>query len=136
MTTAADILCARATPIEPEIERHGINLKRCGSELVGPCPRCGGRDRFAINVRKQAFNCRGCRRGGGAIALVQFLDGCTFADAIKRLSGKWPDKLDKYLNTYAKGTWDDAYERFKNEYGEIIDWTLLASQYLEKEKGV
>jgi hypothetical protein len=42
---------ARAVPIERELERRGIHLSgkidRCS-----PCPRCGGDDRFSINVKK------------------------------------------------------------------------------------
>ena len=42
--------------------RHGTNLKRKGSELVGPCPVCGGRDRF--HVRDDGvFDCRQCDSG-------------------------------------------------------------------------
>jgi hypothetical protein len=52
---------ARAAPIEGEIERRGIKM-RCGIERCGPCPKCGGDDRFSINVAKQLFNCRGCGR--------------------------------------------------------------------------
>lgn len=77
---------ARATRIEDEIERRGIKLvgrvDRCG-----PCPQCGGTDRFAINVRKQCFNCRGCGASGDVIALAMFLDGCGFAEAVTRLAG-------------------------------------------------
>jgi hypothetical protein len=35
---------ARSVPIETEIERRGIKLKRSGQELIGPCPRCGGNE--------------------------------------------------------------------------------------------
>jgi hypothetical protein len=61
---------ASAVRIEDETERRGIKLigqiDRCG-----PCPLCGGRDRFSINIRKQVFNCRGCGARGTVIALVQ-----------------------------------------------------------------
>jgi CHC2 zinc finger len=53
-----------------------INLARKGSERVGPCPKCGGTDRFSINTKKQVFNCRQCQTGGDVIKLVRFLDGC------------------------------------------------------------
>jgi hypothetical protein len=78
---------ARAIRIEDEIKRHGIKLKRAGQELIGPCPRCGGKDRFSINIRKQLFNCRGCETGGDVIALVQFLHRCDFTTAIGILTG-------------------------------------------------
>jgi len=46
------VQCARAVPIEQKIERRGIKLRREGPERVGPCPKCGGEDRFAINTKK------------------------------------------------------------------------------------
>jgi hypothetical protein len=42
---------ARHSSIEAEIARRGIVLRRVGAELVGPCPRCGGTDRFSVNPR-------------------------------------------------------------------------------------
>ena len=80
---------ARAARIEDELARHNIKLRRSGAELVGPCPVCGeGDDRFAVNVKKQAWNCRHCEIGGDVIALVQHLDGVDFLQAIETLTGK------------------------------------------------
>jgi putative DNA primase/helicase len=90
MIAASDIVSARAVPIEAEIERRSIKLRRQGSELVGPCPRCGGVDRFSVSVRKQKFNCRVCGVGGGVIRLVQHLDRCEFKRAIATLAGGGP----------------------------------------------
>ncbi len=39
------------------------NLKRVGQEWQGPCPNCGGRDRFHLRTRGDGFalfGCRGC----------------------------------------------------------------------------
>jgi hypothetical protein len=78
---------ANAVRIEAETERRGIKLAgkidRCG-----PCPSCGGVDRFSINIRKQVFLCRGCDARGDVISLVQFLDGCDFRGAVERLAGE------------------------------------------------
>jgi hypothetical protein len=78
---------ASAVRIEDEIERRGIKLvgrvDRCG-----PCPQCGGKDRFSINIRKQVFLCRGCDAKGDVIALVRFLDGCGFLEALEYLTGE------------------------------------------------
>jgi hypothetical protein len=87
MIGASLIERARAVPIEGELVRRNIKL-RGGVERWGPCPRCGGVDRFSINRRKQVFNCRGCRQGGDIIALVQHLDGCSFGGAIELLTGE------------------------------------------------
>ena len=76
--------------IEDEIERRGIHLKRAGRELIGPCPRCGGTDRFAVNINRQLWNCRGCGIGGDAIDLVQHLDECEFLVAVQTLTGEPP----------------------------------------------
>jgi hypothetical protein len=74
--------------IEDVAAQRGIKLRRSGQERIGPCPRCGGTDRFSISVRKQVFNCRVCGGRGDVIALVMFLDGCTFAEARATLSGE------------------------------------------------
>ena len=38
----------------------GLNLKRNGSQLEGPCPLCGGKDRFHVNTDADAL--AGCRK--------------------------------------------------------------------------
>jgi hypothetical protein len=91
MTTAYDnwLAKARAVPIEREIERRGIKLNG-GIERAGPCPVCGGTDRFSINTAKQVFNCRGCGVGGDVIKLVEHLDGVGFIPACTTLTGEPP----------------------------------------------
>jgi CHC2 zinc finger len=81
---------ARAVPIEREIERRGFKLRRAGAEHIGPCPKCGGDDRFAINTKKQIFNCRGCGAAGDVIELVEHLDGVDFNTACTTLAGPPP----------------------------------------------
>jgi hypothetical protein len=79
---------AKAVRIEDEVaQRGGLGLKRFGGELVGACPQCGGRDRFAVSIRKQIFLCRGCGRSGDVIAFVQHLDGVDFKAAVVTLAG-------------------------------------------------
>jgi phage/plasmid primase-like uncharacterized protein len=78
---------AKAMPIEDWLASGGHHLKRHGREHVGPCPVCGGRDRFAVNITKQVWNCRGCAKGGDLIALVQHIDGIDFMTAIETLTG-------------------------------------------------
>jgi AAA domain/CHC2 zinc finger len=62
------------------------------NERCGPCPACGGDDRFSINVAKQVFNCRGCNTGGDVIDLVQHLDGVDFNTACTTLTGEPPPR--------------------------------------------
>jgi hypothetical protein len=62
-------------------------LKRTGGGWIGPCPRCGGHDRFSINPAKQLWNCRGCGVGGDAIDLLRHLTGSSFVEAAQVVDG-------------------------------------------------
>ncbi|WP_210270691.1 DUF7146 domain-containing protein [Mycoplana rhizolycopersici] len=53
---------ARTVSVADAATILGYVLK--GPEFAGPCPLCGGRDRFSISSSKQAWNCRQCGRGG------------------------------------------------------------------------
>jgi phage/plasmid primase-like uncharacterized protein len=86
--TAAARSHAPDLPIEAVVVKFGLRLRRQGRELVGPCPRCGGRDRFAVNPSKQLWNCRGCACGGDAIALVRHVVGCSYGEAVRALQGE------------------------------------------------
>jgi hypothetical protein len=86
MSAAEKIARARGMRIEDELARRGIHL-RGKNERFGPCPKCGGDDRFSINVAKQVFNCRGCEIGGDVIDLVRHLDGVDFTSACAMLVG-------------------------------------------------
>jgi putative DNA primase/helicase len=84
---------ARAVTTGSVLYERGIlkGLKGRNGQLAGPCPNCGGRDRFGVNLKKGLFNCRGCGTGGGdAIALVKFLDGGDFLRAVETLVGPPP----------------------------------------------
>lgn len=82
---------ARAEAV-PVLEAYGMlgrreRLKRQGSEQVGPCPHCGGSDRFALSPRKNRWNCRGFG-GGGPVRLLMHCDGLGFLEAAERLTGE------------------------------------------------
>jgi len=68
--------------------RLGVTLKPVATdEHAGPCPHCGGRDRFSVNTDKNVWNCRGCGEGGDAIALWRQCTGDSLAETVKALSG-------------------------------------------------
>jgi len=71
----------------------GLKLKRVNaSELAGPCPRCGGTDRFSINTKLQVWNCRGCVKGGGdAISLLSHVRALGFREAVENINGETGD---------------------------------------------
>ena len=78
---------AKAVPIEQVIKARGIKLNG-KTEKCGPCPKCGGEDRFSINTKKGVWNCRQCDVGGDVIKLVEHLDGCDFIAACTTLTGE------------------------------------------------
>ena len=78
----------------------GVELRKIagtgGGEYAGPCPICGGRDRFRVQPNGAGgprWYCRQC--GGGqwhdAIDLVQQRDRVDFAEAVARLTGSAPE---------------------------------------------
>ena len=83
---AAQVALAKSVPIERIIEQRQVRL-RGRIERVGPCPVCGGVDRFAINITKQVWNCRGCGKGGDVIDLVCHIERIGFAEAVAYLAG-------------------------------------------------
>jgi hypothetical protein len=79
---------ALAKPIADVAELLCIEgLRRAGVERVGPCPRCGGDDRFGINPRKGVFGCRKCGAAGDGIALVMHVRQVSFPEALDWLCG-------------------------------------------------
>lgn len=75
------------------VQSRGVQLRRIGRELHGPCPKCGGTDkrgsdRFRVTVDgdRQRFACRKCNpKGGDAIDFLRWLDGISFAEALHEL---------------------------------------------------
>ena len=67
-------------------ERFTTLHRESATEQAGPCPKCGGNDRF--HVTADWFFCRECHeKRGDVIEFVQWLEGCTFTEACNRLSG-------------------------------------------------
>src|SRR6202795_1471461 len=132
MGRAMSVDAAKAMRIEDEVARRGIKLVGRG-ERAGPCPVCGGRDRFSINTKRQIWNCRGCAKGGDVIDLVQHLDGVDFKTAVQTLGGNETRPIRPAPKTAPKD--DDAANTARAlalcEEGSPIDGTL-AEEYLRR----
>jgi putative DNA primase/helicase len=90
MTRAFDDWKRRAEQCEllTTAAMYGAVLKRGGREYAGPCPYCGGRDRFSINPSKNLWHCRGHGGGHGAIGMVMHIAGLSFLAACEALTGE------------------------------------------------
>lgn len=70
----------------------GVPLQRDGKESSGPCPLCGGADRFRVwtaeDGRRPGFWCRRCGTSGDAISVYRDLlvPGASFFDAVRVLA--------------------------------------------------
>ena len=74
--------------------------KESESSLCGPCPKCGGTDRFVYRIDQQRFWCRQCNPGGGdVIDFHAWIEGITIKDLFKKYI---PDDLkkSKIIQTY------------------------------------
>jgi hypothetical protein len=94
---------ARLMTCEGWAKRRGWKMKRSGPNMWGPCPTCGGKDRFAIEAVQDKWHCRNCGIGGNdAISLVQYLDnkglkaatvGELFLEACEVITGRTREQV-------------------------------------------
>jgi hypothetical protein len=121
---------AKALKCLDELGRRGIKLKKEGHEHKGPCPKCGGTDRFAVNDEKNSWNCRICEKGGGTIQLVQHLDGADFDTAVTTLVGpektkrrpdfKNPEAVFDYHDAAGKLIYQSVRLRWLDKNGAVV----------------
>lgn len=89
---------ARQVDVLEAAQRHGAILKKKGAaEWAGPCPACGGTDRFSVNTSKQKFNCRGFG-GGRVVSMVMHIAGLDFLQACEGLTGEPPPRGPSTMN--------------------------------------
>ena len=86
MLRAADIHAQIGTSWPAVLVRLGIPEESLRLKKAGPCPACGGRDRFTFDNRKLRgdFICRGCGAGDG-FGLLMRVYGWGFSEARRRV---------------------------------------------------
>ncbi|MBB2841448.1 UNVERIFIED_ORG: hypothetical protein GGE64_005231 [Rhizobium etli] len=96
---------AQSVTVCEAVERLGLQIKR--GDKGQPCPHCGGKDRFSVNLVKGAWNCRGCSIGGrtgvGLVGFVLGLDLHTRAELLEAcataLGETLPDEAERETDT-------------------------------------
>lgn len=72
----------------PEVASHYTALKKISGEYKGPCPLCGGEDRFYIPKKNpNVCACRKCDLKGDVIELVSRVEKISSIEAAHRLGG-------------------------------------------------
>jgi hypothetical protein len=131
------------------ITRNGFSLKRvsvASKEYAGPCPFCGGKDRFRVWPREGSnggcYWCRGCRRSGDAIQFLRELKGLSFKEACDYL-GVEKTSFRIHLPSSIKpaiksDTWTPKNVTDPNETWQAQAQRLIAyaEKELEKNNGI
>ncbi len=103
-----------------DLARSRVEMKKeSSSSWCGPCPGCGGRDRFIVkpaqNDGQGSYWCRGCERGGDRIQFLMDFDGMDFKEACAAL-GIEKDPLPRRIHPHKPK--DNAEPKFQpREYG-------------------
>lgn len=133
------------------LEHDSVALKKVtASEYSGPCPVCGGSDRFRVWPDKGRWMCRGCDKSGDVIEYLRHVRGLPFAEAaaLAGESGKLRDATRPRRSAPATPKWTPKEEappcRAWQEKAEaLVGWAhqrLLADasrlEWLEKERGL
>lgn len=118
------------------IERYGnTRLQRVarhhrdGDEYAGPCPFCGGTDRFHVwpEAERPHYNCvRGCNRNGDAIQFLVDHEGMTFVEACHELDIDVEEAIE--VRKYPHSTHDAppaAWQERAKEFSEYCRQYLL-----------
>lgn len=128
----------------------GYQLKKVastgGGELAGPCPFCGGRDRFRVQPANDIWLCRNCT-GGQWRDVIDFIakrDNLTIGQAAQKLSigltvsNEKPAAREPKAERQAYGPPPAAWQHKAREAAEICQNSLYseagarALAYLEK----
>lgn len=97
-----------------------------GGEFCGPCPFCGGRDRFRAWPRhpsgRERWWCRQCQRSGDTIDLLRTINGLSFASAVAAIGGnplniptQMPQRTVRSVVTPPNGAWQGRAEGIATE---------------------
>ena len=120
-------------------------LSRSGTdEWTGPCPFCGGEDRFIVTENagrdgRQLFWCRdapgkGCGRAGDAITLLQELEGYSFKEA-KEYTGLDPadhDDLSEAVQTRRERQEARMRQQLKQDIQFFRQWAEAPKETKER----
>ncbi len=96
----------------------GRIVNKGGGEYCGPCPACGGKDRFILWPEHQSgakggrFLCRGCGAQGDAVEFLRVFRGMTYPEACEALRIEPSRRNGHPLERHTAKEWIPAPENF------------------------
>jgi hypothetical protein len=69
-----------------------------GGEFSGPCPWCGGKDRFSIHPTRDHYVCRQCHKAGDAIEFLKDYAKLTYLEACSEIGIQPSQKPNERLD--------------------------------------
>lgn len=143
--------------LEELYKQRGFAAKpKIAGEIGGPCPFCGGKDRFTIFTRQGRDNlgrfwCRQCGKSGDAIQFLRDMDGLGFKEAKRQLGLPDSDYAPR-CSYHAQKPREPDYipseaaipcEKWQEVAGKLVEWACgqLASNgaildWLKRERGL
>lgn len=127
--------------VEQLYTSRGLTLKNKGTnkrgrEMAGPCPSCGGDDRFCVwpdqNNGQGSYACRGCARAGDVLQFFMDFEGMSFREAakaagkelahIERRSCPQPPKRAEDTHSIEAAPVEDASPEWKTKASAFAEW--------------
>lgn len=112
-----------------------------GGEYHGPCPFCGGKDRFAIQLNRNGHGgrwaCRACSPNWkDGIAYVMQRENCTFKEACEKLALSLDGNYRAPIRLGAQPARDKTRlaGTLKDDYASLTDpdWQKAAGRFIEQ----
>ena len=118
------------------VPNHGALHRESSKELSGPCPKCGGTDRF--HCQSSWFFCRQCHpERGDAIEFMKWLHGCGFKEACEMLGARTTPELlqrpSKADNLKQDAKWQS--QRWQDEARRETEAAIFRLSTPDGEKG-
>jgi hypothetical protein len=95
-----------------KVQLKKVSNTNCG-EWQGPCPGCGGDDRFHVwpeqNETKGGYWCRGCGKYGDNIQFLRDFEGMSFVDACNYLNIPLPERGNPSVSSHGSAPGGASY---------------------------
>lgn len=137
-------------------ERGFAAKPKISGEIGGPCPFCGGKDRFVIFTRQGRdglgrFWCRQCGKSGDAIQFLRDMEGLSYREAVRQLGLPEGERLPRRMPPAPKPQKPDFSpckaampgQQWQEISGRLVAWAAAQLKkepkimaWLKKERGL